>query len=63
MKQIKVTIDENGQATVEADGFKGKQCDVASAIGDAIGSTKSKKLKQEYHQQVQQSQHIGGRNG
>ena len=60
MKQIKVTIDELGQSTVEANGFKGKKCDVASVIGDAIGKVESKKIKPEYHQQVQQTQRIGG---
>lgn len=63
MKQIKVTITDDAAVTVEASGFKGKQCDVASAIEQALGSTKSRKLKPEYHQPVAATQQIGGRNG
>lgn len=63
MKQIKVTITEDAAVTVDATGFKGKQCEVASAIEQALGSTKARKLKPEYHQPVVFTQQIGGRNG
>lgn len=63
MKQITVTIDEQGKATVDVVGFKGKQCDVAQAIESALGTTTKRTNKPEYTQQVTTTQKIGGRNG
>lgn len=63
MKQIKVIIEEDARVSVDAVGFKGKQCEVASVIEQALGSTKSRKLKMEYHQSAPVHLNIGGHNG
>lgn len=48
MKKIKITVDRDGNATVEAFGFKGRSCLAATkAIEDALGKVKSRKEKPE----------------
>ena len=52
-KSIEIEIATNGDVKIEAIGFKGKGCEAATkAIEDALGTTKSRKKKPEYHQQT-----------
>lgn len=45
-KQIIITIDPQGNTTVEADGFKGSGCETATAaIERELGSLKARKRK------------------
>ena len=52
MKSIVIEIDENAEITVEANGFKGKSCEKATAaLIAAIGVPASTKKKPEYNQE------------
>ena len=52
-KSIEIEIATNGDVKIEAIGFKGKGCEAATrAIEDALGTTKIRKKKPEYHQQT-----------
>lgn len=53
MKQIIITVDKEGKATVEGVGFTGRTCDEKmAAFEKGLGTTTSKKLKPEYSQAV-----------
>ncbi len=61
MRNITITIDENGAIEVEANGFKGKACEEKLKVFiDALGAPVSSKKKPEYFQEdklkVQSSQ-------
>lgn len=61
MKQIIVTIEEDGKSTVEAQCFKGKTCqDATKEIESALGSVTATKIKPEYHQKAAIHQKIKG---
>jgi hypothetical protein len=50
-KIITIQIDDEGNQTVELEGYKGKGCAaVAKVFADAIGSSKEVKRKPEYSQ-------------
>lgn len=53
MKQIKIVIDQLGNPTIEASGFAGRSCEVATAPLDAVfaGGDKNVTKKPEYFQQ------------
>ena len=56
MKQIIVTIDLDGNATVEAVGFNGKGCkDATKAIEEAVGTVTNVKQKPEFYRQEVQT--------
>ena len=49
MKEIEVTIDENGEISVDLTGYRGKGCAVDSdAFIKALGKVKSREKKNEY---------------
>ena len=51
MKEITIDIDRQGNTTIEATGFAGGECkDLTRGIEEALGETKSVKLKPEYRQ-------------
>ena len=53
MKQIKITIEENGDTVVEAIGFKGKSCqDATKQIEQALGSVQKSTKKPEFYIQA-----------
>ncbi len=61
---VTLTIDENGDATVETDGYNGKGCDaIQKAFGNALGRTVASTKKLEYSKpcQGQQKVNAGGR--
>jgi hypothetical protein len=52
---VDVTIDEDGNASVEAKGVKGSSCvDLTKALEKALGKTTSRRQKGEYHQKPRQ---------
>lgn len=64
MKQIIVTIEEDGKSTVDVVGVKGKECaKLAQPIIDALGVATETKIKPEFHQQAALKQQVGGSNG
>lgn len=51
MKTITITVDQDGNAKIEGDGFKGRECDEKmKAFEQEMGSVKKQQLKPEYHQ-------------
>ena len=51
MEVIIVEIDENGNVTLEAKGFKGKKCtDATRAFIEAMGTQVKEKKTEEYYQ-------------
>jgi len=57
MKTIKVTLDETGAMTIEAIGFKGAECEKATAeLERALGVARNKRKKPEYNQQAARKQ-------
>ena len=51
MKQIIVTIEDNGQVRIDALGFRGNACEKATAvIESALGKADKKGRKPEYFQ-------------
>lgn len=56
MRTINVTVDKDGNATVDAVGFKGKACEITKVIEQALGKTKSRTRKPEWSQEVQKTQ-------
>lgn len=50
MKSIEVIIATDGAVAIEAIGFKGRACETATAeLEQALGKTKTKLKKPEYH--------------
>ena len=50
MPQLEVLIDEDGNVSIEAIGFKGKACDLATAdLEKALGKVKTKNRKKEFY--------------
>ncbi|MEA3207893.1 MAG: hypothetical protein QOE70_950 [Chthoniobacter sp.] len=51
-KSIEVLIQPSGEVQIEAVGFKGNACEKATAaLEAALGATKARRKKPEYHQQ------------
>lgn len=60
MKQIKVTVNEDGSLEIEAVGYKGNACEKATAaLEKALGVPGKRTKKPEYYQGSQQSQKAG----
>lgn len=56
-KEIIVEIDGDGNINMEAIGFKGKACEVATKdFEDALGTLKNRKYKKEYKMREQKIQ-------
>lgn len=54
LKIITMTIDDEGNPTVETDGYEGKGCDAVQQIfGAAIGTTEKSTKKPEYNRLTQ----------
>lgn len=52
MKQIVVTVDAEGQVSIEAVGFRGQSCEKATAaLEQAMGIVKSKDKKPDWYVQ------------
>ena len=61
MKQVIITIKEDGAYELEASGFKGKDCDVTKPLEAALGVPTGRKNKADYYQQATTGQQkIGG---
>ena len=60
-KTIEVIVNIDGGIKIDAVGFKGADCEKATAfLEKALGSVKGKTKKPEYHQRVQAQQRLGG---
>lgn len=58
-RRILVTVSLSGDIRVEADGFKGKGCEVATkAIEEALGKRGERTLKPEHRQTPVAVQHL-----
>ena len=56
MSQLIITIDTEGQATIDAHGYKGASCkDATAAIERALGVVTDDQLKPEFRQSAGQS--------
>lgn len=61
MKSIEVVIGVDATVTVEACGFKGQACDLATkAFEEAMGQVTKKAKKPSYYQQETGKQSVGG---
>ena len=59
-KTIEVVVDTGGGIKIDAVGFKGADCEKATAfLEKALGTVKGKTRKPEYHQRVQAQQRLG----
>ena len=59
-KTIEVIVDTGGGIRIDAVGFKGADCEKATAfLEKALGTVKGKTRKPEYHQRVQAQQRLG----
>lgn len=59
-KTIEVIIQPDGQLKIDAVGFKGADCEKATAfLEKALGQVKGKAKKPEYYRQAQNQQQIG----
>ncbi len=59
-KTIEIIVMPDGQLKIDAVGFKGADCEKATAfLEKALGQVKGKQKKPEYHRQVQNQQQIG----
>jgi hypothetical protein len=57
---ITVTIDLDGQAVIEADGYKGKACEQATAeLLKALGGKQKASRKPEYHHEEKARKEAG----
>lgn len=55
MKSITVIVAKDGQIQIEAKGFQGIECQLASKfLREALGPIREERLKPEFHQNVQQ---------
>jgi hypothetical protein len=60
-KTIEVIVNTGGGIKIDAVGFKGADCEKATAfLEKALGTVKGKTKKPEYHQRVQERQRLGG---
>lgn len=60
-KSIEVIVQPTGEVKIDALGFKGADCEKATAfLEQALGQITSKQKKPEYHRQAQTVQKIGG---
>lgn len=60
-KTIEVIVQPTGEVKIDALGFKGADCEKATAfLEKALGQTMSKQKKPEYHAQARNEQRIGG---
>jgi hypothetical protein len=61
MRTIEVIVQPDGQLKIDAVGFKGADCEKATAfLEKALGQVKGKAKKPEYYRQNQRQQQIGG---
>ena len=59
-KTIEVVVDTGGGIRIDAVGFKGADCEKATAfLEQALGSVKGRQKKPEYHQHVHAQQRLG----
>jgi hypothetical protein len=59
MKEIEITIDQEGEVSIDVRGMKGKGCEkLAAALEKALGETKKKVLKPEFFEQEKTSEHL-----
>ena len=59
-KTIEVVVGTQGEIKIDAAGFKGADCEKATAfLEKALGTVKGKTKKPEYHQRVQAQQRLG----
>lgn len=60
-KTIEVIVNTGGQIKIDAAGFKGADCEKATAfLEKALGTVKGRQKKPEYRQRVQAQQRLGG---
>jgi hypothetical protein len=60
-KQIEVIVQPTGEVKIDAVGFKGADCEKATAfLEKALGQTTSKQKKPEFHARAKNVQKIGG---
>jgi hypothetical protein len=58
-KQIVITVNQNGDFSIEAQGFQGNSCEQATAgLENALGKLEKKAYKPEYHQTQQNVNYI-----
>ena len=59
-KTIEVIVDAGGGIKIDAAGFKGADCEKATAfLEKALGQVKARQKKPEFHQRVQAQQRLG----
>ncbi len=59
-KTIEVIVNTGGEIKIDAVGFKGADCEKATAfLEQALGQVKARRKKPEYHRQVQAQQRLG----
>lgn len=52
-KQLKITIDEDGNANVDVDGFDGRKClEATRDIEEAIGTVEDRNRKPSFYRQT-----------
>jgi hypothetical protein len=60
-KTIEVIVGTDGAIKIDAVGFKGADCEKATAfLEKALGTVKGRQKKPEYHQRVHSQQRLGG---
>lgn len=60
-KTIEVIVSTGGEIKIDAVGFKGADCERATAfLEKALGTVKGRQKKPEYRQRVQTQQRLGG---
>lgn len=60
-KTIEVIVQTTGEVKIDATGFKGADCEKATAfLEQALGQATSRQKKPEFHRQVRSEQRIGG---
>jgi hypothetical protein len=60
-KTIEVIVGAQGEIKIDAVGFKGADCEKATAfLEKALGTVKARRKKPEYHRQAQARQKVGG---
>ena len=59
-KTIEVVVGTQGDIKIDAVGFKGADCERATAFLErALGTVKARRKKPEYHRQAQAQQRLG----
>ena len=60
-KSIEVIVNPTGEVKIDALGFKGADCEKATAfLEKALGQVSTKQKKPEFYKQAQNVQRIGG---